>query len=472
MTDQLTSKQLDELARPCWSFDHHSFDHISYARSVLFAAGVPESPQQGEDGMRAAMVKLSRALGHPNPVEAGPTQCVDAALIEMAAERLAVPPQQGAEPSRCKGCDLPNGCPEYCRCAPVTRSAPAAPPSDDALPPAAVAAFARVMGDPTMPPDESPAYDRWLFIKAWDAGVAAALGMEIIAPSSDDVSAPDRLHTALSAPGCERLRDYYAIGPVQRAAVESFADRLLGSAPAGVPGSSRAPAIDLHDYPAADQYVYFDSEKRTLPMYHLHTLLRHREEYAERLAAAGVPSQGSRCRAEQVGPDQWVCDCDTPLACDNGATPAAGVTEDAAMEPTELPPLPEPTRWTLFPHGTFEAYTVKQMRAYARAALAASLPPSPQPISYTDEPWQDAICEKFAAAGFKYDGFGGWRADITTSEMLALGAALGAPQPSPDGVKACRAEKRGPAEWVCDCTQMRPDCKPSHSASREDYDHE
>jgi len=73
---------------------------------------------------------------------------------------------------------------------PVTRSAPAAQPSDDALPPAAVAAFARVMGDPTMPPDESPAYDRWLFIKAWDAGVAAALGMEIIDPSADGVVIP------------------------------------------------------------------------------------------------------------------------------------------------------------------------------------------------------------------------------------------------------------------------------------------
>jgi hypothetical protein len=56
----------------------------------------------------------------------------------------------------------------------------------------------------------------------------------------------------------------------------------------------------------------------------------------------------------------------------------------------------------------------------------------PAPISYTDEPWQDAICAKFAAAGFKYDGFGGWQADLTTPEMIALGVALGAPK---DGVK-------------------------------------
>lgn len=38
----LTVKQLDELARPCWSFDHRSFDYVSFARSVLHAAGVTE----------------------------------------------------------------------------------------------------------------------------------------------------------------------------------------------------------------------------------------------------------------------------------------------------------------------------------------------------------------------------------------------------------------------------------------------
>ena len=29
------------------------------------------------------------------------------------------------------------------------------------------------------------------------------------------------------------------------------------------------------------------------------------------------------------------------------------------------------------------------------------------------------------------------------------------------GGEACRAEQRGQREWVCDCTQMRPDCKPA-----------
>lgn len=45
-----------------------------------------EVPQDG--GMRAAMIKLSRALGHPKEVEAGATQCIEAALIELAVERL------------------------------------------------------------------------------------------------------------------------------------------------------------------------------------------------------------------------------------------------------------------------------------------------------------------------------------------------------------------------------------------------
>jgi len=36
----------------------------------------------------------------------------------------------------------------------------------------------------------------------------------------------EKLRTALAAPGVERLRDFYNVGPVQRAAVESFADAL------------------------------------------------------------------------------------------------------------------------------------------------------------------------------------------------------------------------------------------------------
>ena len=34
------------------------------------------------------------------------------------------------------------------------------------------------------------------------------------------------MRQALEAPGCERLKDFYSVGPVQRAAVESFADAL------------------------------------------------------------------------------------------------------------------------------------------------------------------------------------------------------------------------------------------------------
>jgi len=48
----------------------------------------------------------------------------------------------------------------------------------------------------------------------------------VAAPDHQTAPAADRLRTALSAPGVERLRDFYAVGPVQRAAVESFADAL------------------------------------------------------------------------------------------------------------------------------------------------------------------------------------------------------------------------------------------------------
>lgn len=33
----MDEKKLDELAKPCWSFDHMSFNHVSFARSVLHA---------------------------------------------------------------------------------------------------------------------------------------------------------------------------------------------------------------------------------------------------------------------------------------------------------------------------------------------------------------------------------------------------------------------------------------------------
>lgn len=50
------------------------------------AAREGESPRFG--GLEAAMVKLSSALGHPHPVYAAEGQCVEARLIEMAAEWL------------------------------------------------------------------------------------------------------------------------------------------------------------------------------------------------------------------------------------------------------------------------------------------------------------------------------------------------------------------------------------------------
>ena len=33
----MDEKKLDELAKPCWSFDHMSFDYVSFARSVMHA---------------------------------------------------------------------------------------------------------------------------------------------------------------------------------------------------------------------------------------------------------------------------------------------------------------------------------------------------------------------------------------------------------------------------------------------------
>ncbi len=42
---------------------------------------------------------------------------------------------------------------------------------------------------------------------------------------------PRSVQQALEAPGCERIKDFYAVGPVQRAAVESFAEALFRPTP-------------------------------------------------------------------------------------------------------------------------------------------------------------------------------------------------------------------------------------------------
>lgn len=57
----------------------------------------------------------------------------------------------------------------------------------------------------------------------------------------------------------------------------------------------------------------------------------------EQAASVAVPET---CRAKQVGPDQWVCDCETPLACDkSGASTQPAVAEPVTSGmPTRLRP--------------------------------------------------------------------------------------------------------------------------------------
>lgn len=56
------------------------------------------------------------------------------------------------------------------------------------------------------------------------------------------------LAEVLDAPGCERIKDFYSVGPVQRAAVESFAAALLSSdAPAG------GEAVPVFDFTALEK---------------------------------------------------------------------------------------------------------------------------------------------------------------------------------------------------------------------------
>lgn len=41
----INEKTLNELAKPCWSFDHQSFDHVSFARSVLSIVSPDGTPK-------------------------------------------------------------------------------------------------------------------------------------------------------------------------------------------------------------------------------------------------------------------------------------------------------------------------------------------------------------------------------------------------------------------------------------------
>ncbi len=68
---------------------------MSIASSSSTAPATPIADSRVHDvfiqrpDLRRAMVKLSRALNSPGCVDAGADQCVEARLIEMAAERLA-----------------------------------------------------------------------------------------------------------------------------------------------------------------------------------------------------------------------------------------------------------------------------------------------------------------------------------------------------------------------------------------------
>ena len=64
------------------------------------------------------------------------------------------------------------------------------------------------------------------FWRIWQARAALAANEKQPSRATD-------IATALALPGCERLRDFAAVGPVQRAAVEEFAYALAANVPAG-----------------------------------------------------------------------------------------------------------------------------------------------------------------------------------------------------------------------------------------------
>lgn len=108
--------------------------------------------------------------------------------------------------------------------------------------PAAEAAFARIMADPSMPADDSPEYDRWLFVKTWNEAIAAAFGMTVIAdhdaagvgacePTRPDRSAKTRAYMVSQAEGRERVVNVPLSGAVT---VCSAHDAACVEVPAGL----------------------------------------------------------------------------------------------------------------------------------------------------------------------------------------------------------------------------------------------
>ena len=87
--------------------------------------------------------------------------------------------------------------------------------------------IAQVIAERCSPPDDGAALHDWVMTFARDLLARAALTSQ-----AEPVPA-DVIRAALDTPGAERLKEWAGIGPVQRAAVEVFADRLAAIAAKG-----------------------------------------------------------------------------------------------------------------------------------------------------------------------------------------------------------------------------------------------
>jgi len=83
--------------------------------------------------------------------------------------------------------------------------------------------------------------------KVWDSLRTPAAAPATPAAPSVPPLPDDTIAAALADPACTRLREWAAIGPVQRAAVQSFADRLAAAPMADLPADVARCAGSWHD---------------------------------------------------------------------------------------------------------------------------------------------------------------------------------------------------------------------------------
>ena len=73
----------------------------------------------------------------------------------------------------------------------------------------------------------------------------------------------ERIKGILDTPSVERLKDFYEVGPVQRAAVDEFVELIIRDCVAAIMTSEQPALLDRREYFAAVVQYHFGIEETT-----------------------------------------------------------------------------------------------------------------------------------------------------------------------------------------------------------------